>query len=386
MSSSCCDSYRANNIHNKNNNINNNKNNEEEEEEDDSIAVFADTNMGTHIAISISPLLTAAHFARKLEIEHLKCFPYLGEIRINKLMVKQKSCFYCLPESLPMKYAFGAVKKTRFIHIEASALTSNKKTCPSDSKCKQMAGNMINDAQVTARLDPVSRVTSNDCDNVSMEPGVPKHLPDARLLKKKRRTKKVKRKCFPSHLEKGLEDGNLLGEERLMEKERFDITPDNIARKHREERSTSSQAETASDTLSVSNIIKKYFNSCDEVTSDSEINSRTFGTFSQKRKATTYNSCSNIKINATPQWIGSIPQRVTVSPDFTQPRSLISGKKSKRIKPGNNIVLAFSKLGICASKQNTNASICRLRRQKLALQKSASVVKHLVFEISDDSD
>lgn len=285
-----------------------------------------------------------------------------------------------------MKYAFWGVKKTRFIHIEASALTSNKKTCPSDSKCKQIAGYMRNDAQVTDRLDPVNRVTSTDCDNVSMEPGLPKLLPAARLLKKKRRMKRVKRKCFPSHLEKGIEDGNLPGEERSTGKERFDIFPDNISGKHIEERSTSSQAETASDTLSVSNIIKKYFNSRDEVTSDSEINSRTFGTFSKQLKATTYDSCSNIKINTTPQWMGSIPQRVTVSPYCTQSRSLISGKKSKRIKPGSSIVLAFGKLGICSSKQNTNTSICRLRRQKLAVQKSASVVKHLVFEISDDND
>ncbi|KAK1352095.1 hypothetical protein POM88_053809 [Heracleum sosnowskyi] len=341
--------------------------------------------MGTHIAISISPLFTAAHFARELENEHLKCFPNLGEIRISKLMVKRRSHFYCLPESLPMKYAFQGVKRTRFIHIEASALTSIKKTCLSDSKSKQMAGNMKNDAQVTDRLNPVCRVTSTACGNVSVEPLLPELLPDGRLSKKNRITKRVKKECFPSHLEKGLEDGNL-PEEGFTGKERSDIFPDNIADKHRGERSTCSQVETASDTLSVSNIIKKYFNSHDEVTSDSEINSGTIGTSSQQLKPTTYDSFSNIKINATPHWIGAIPRRVTVSPDCTRSRSLVSGNKSKRSKPGKNIVLAFSKLGICSSKQNTNASVCRLRQRKLALQKSTSVVKHLVFEISDDND
>lgn len=322
----------------------------------------------------------------ELESEHLKCFPDLGEIRIRKLMVKRKSRFYCLPESLPMKYAFQGVKKTRFIHIEASALTSIRKTCPAECKCKQIVGNMINDPQVADRSDPACPVTSTDGDKISVEPLVPEHLPAARLSKKKRRTKRVKRICLPSHLENGLEDGNFPGQEGFTRKERFDIFPDNIADKHKEERITCSQVETASDTLSVSNIIKKYFNSHDEVTSDSKINTGTIGTFSQQLKATTYNSFSNITINATPHWIGSIPQRVTVSPNCTQSRSLISGNESKRAKPGNNIVQAFSKLGICASKQNTNSSICRLRRKKLALQKSTSVVKHLVFEITDDND
>lgn len=285
-----------------------------------------------------------------------------------------------------MKYAFQGVKKTRFIHIEASASTSIKKTCLSDFNSKQVPGNMVNDSQVTDRLDPVCRVTTTACDNVSVEPLVPELLTASRLSKRKRRTKRVKRTCFPCHLEKGLEDKNLPGEECFVRKERFDIFPDNIADKHREERSTCSQVETASDTLSVSNIIKKYFNSHDEATSDPEINSGTIGTFSQQLKATTYDNCSNRTINATPHWIGSVPRGVTVSPDCTQSRSLISGNKSKRTKPGNYIVLAFSKLGISTSKQNTNTSICRLRRQKLALQKSSSVVKHLVFEISDDND
>lgn len=76
--SSCCYSNRANNIYHKNNNNDNNININEEEEEDDSIAVFADTNMGTHIAISISPLFTAAHFASKsFIIIHLYIHTYL---------------------------------------------------------------------------------------------------------------------------------------------------------------------------------------------------------------------------------------------------------------------------------------------------------------------
>lgn len=309
-----------------------------------------------------------------------------------------------------MKYAFQGVKKTRFIHIEASALTSINKTCLSGSKCQQTVGYMINDAQVTDRLDPGGCVTIIHNDNVSVEPLVSKLLPAVQFLKKKRVAKRVKRKCFLSHLVKGLEDGNLPGEECFIGKDRFDIFPDNVAdkqrgesrtcsadkhrgesrifsaHKHREGRSTCSRVETASDTLSVSNIIKKYFKPHEEVTSDSEINSGTSRMVSHQLKATTYDNCSNITINMKPHWMEATPRRVTVPPYCTRSRSLISGNKSKRTKPGSNIVQAFSKLGILASKQNTNTSVCRVRQKKLALEKSTSVVKNLVFEISDNSD
>ncbi|CAK7354754.1 unnamed protein product [Dovyalis caffra] len=81
------------------------------------VAVFTDTNMGTHIAMGISPDIIVADFKRELEKRHIDCFPELGEIKVYELMVKRKNCFYHLPESLPIKYAFQGLKGNWFLHV-----------------------------------------------------------------------------------------------------------------------------------------------------------------------------------------------------------------------------------------------------------------------------
>ncbi|KAA8527074.1 hypothetical protein F0562_008697 [Nyssa sinensis] len=83
------------------------------------VPVFTDTNLGTRLAVAIPPDTTAGDFKRELERAHLNCFPKLGKIRIHGLMVKRKSCFYHLPESLPIKHAFQGLKGTWFLHMEA---------------------------------------------------------------------------------------------------------------------------------------------------------------------------------------------------------------------------------------------------------------------------
>ncbi|EEF46071.1 hypothetical protein RCOM_1189860 [Ricinus communis] len=87
-------------------------------ESDGEVLVFIDTNIGTHIAASVSPDITAADFKRELEREHLSFFPTLGEIKAHVLMVRRKSCFYHLTESLPIKYAFQGLKGTWFLHVK----------------------------------------------------------------------------------------------------------------------------------------------------------------------------------------------------------------------------------------------------------------------------
>ncbi|KAL7123617.1 hypothetical protein ACP275_01G116700 [Erythranthe tilingii] len=68
--------------------------------------VFVDTNLGTHLAVPISPDITAKEFMVELELAHLNCFPEFGSISVTSVMVKQKSRLYHLSESLPLKYAF----------------------------------------------------------------------------------------------------------------------------------------------------------------------------------------------------------------------------------------------------------------------------------------
>ncbi|XP_058112658.1 uncharacterized protein LOC131255809 [Magnolia sinica] len=82
--------------------------------------VFTETNLGTRIAISTPPDITTGDLKRKLGREHYLCFPNLGEVRVHALMVKRKSCFYHLPDSLLIKNAFQGLKGSWFLRMSAT--------------------------------------------------------------------------------------------------------------------------------------------------------------------------------------------------------------------------------------------------------------------------
>ncbi|GMI85207.1 hypothetical protein like AT1G55865 [Hibiscus trionum] len=86
---------------------------------DNEVAVFTDTNIGTHLAMAISPDTTVGDFQSELERTHQSCFPELGKIEVHASMVRRKSCFYHLPSSMPIKYAFQHQVGSWFLHIEA---------------------------------------------------------------------------------------------------------------------------------------------------------------------------------------------------------------------------------------------------------------------------
>ncbi|KAL5977947.1 hypothetical protein ACLOJK_036970 [Asimina triloba] len=91
------------------------------------VAVFAETNLGTHIAVSVPPDITAgdlkilddvmnfAIITGKLGREHYLIFPSVGEVK-----VKRKSCFYHLPDSLLVKNVFQKSKHCWFIKMAAT--------------------------------------------------------------------------------------------------------------------------------------------------------------------------------------------------------------------------------------------------------------------------
>ncbi|XP_076897029.1 uncharacterized protein LOC143550219 isoform X1 [Bidens hawaiensis] len=85
------------------------------------VPVFIDTSLQTHIVVSVSPDLTAAEFNRKFEMMHLNCFPGIGNIKVDGLMVKKKSHLYHLPASMPIKHVFQDSKKTWFLYTKISS-------------------------------------------------------------------------------------------------------------------------------------------------------------------------------------------------------------------------------------------------------------------------
>ncbi|KAI3769140.1 hypothetical protein L6452_00240 [Arctium lappa] len=94
------------------------------------VPVFIDTSLGTHIAISVPPDLTVSQFKRKFECVHSNCFPGIGNIKVDGLMVKRKSYFYHLPESMPIKHAFRGSKRTWFLYTEAYPLNTKIASTP----------------------------------------------------------------------------------------------------------------------------------------------------------------------------------------------------------------------------------------------------------------
>ncbi|KAG9448586.1 hypothetical protein H6P81_008551 [Aristolochia fimbriata] len=93
--------------------------------------VFAESNLGTRIVVAVSPHIVAGDLKGKLELEHFLCFPCLGEIRVNSLMVKRKSWLYHLPNSMSMLLAFQGSERNWFIHMDVTTVefhTKNEET------------------------------------------------------------------------------------------------------------------------------------------------------------------------------------------------------------------------------------------------------------------
>ncbi|KAG5564075.1 hypothetical protein RHGRI_000297 [Rhododendron griersonianum] len=71
---------------------------------------------------------------REVKRAQANCFPKVGEIRADGLMiyceiVKQKLFFYHLPDLLPVKHVFQEEKGTWFIHMEVCTWRVSDKLC-----------------------------------------------------------------------------------------------------------------------------------------------------------------------------------------------------------------------------------------------------------------
>ncbi|KAK4744443.1 hypothetical protein SAY87_010755 [Trapa incisa] len=100
------------------------------------VPVFTETSLGTRVALAAPPDITAAEFKRTLEREYFGGFPESGPVRVHGLMVRRRSCFYHLPDSMPVKYAFNGAAKAWFLH--ANLTPSDDLTEPSLHDCTAM--------------------------------------------------------------------------------------------------------------------------------------------------------------------------------------------------------------------------------------------------------
>ncbi|KAL6549161.1 hypothetical protein OROHE_009006 [Orobanche hederae] len=177
----------------------------------------------------IKRLDTRFEFNRgELERTHLNCFPELGRIRVNSLTVKQKSCFYHLSDSLPLKYAFpDSSEGTWFLQMDAQP---------------QCAPNPADNLSVELR-DPLIHTDKKRTKHKRKRVGIWSFsFLKAALLRTPEERRRKKRKKNRKHIAK-------------INRTKMDVTAD-------------SRNETLSESVSISGIINKYFSDYDEVASN----------------------------------------------------------------------------------------------------------------------
>ncbi|KAK2640150.1 hypothetical protein Ddye_027945 [Dipteronia dyeriana] len=289
------------------------------------VAVFTDTNLSTHIAMAVSTDITAGEFKRKLERTHFSCFPSIGEIKVYGLMVKRKSSFYHLSDSVPIKHAFQGLKGTWFLHAEAKPSIELDKIHLSqyiDAKVKKsnLNGICCNDTLVTsAEMNDImnngekGRTESPHCKTQGLSNNVPRSNTNRRSLK----------------------------------------TVSNFA--------------WCSDGIEKGIRIEK-------------------GCPVKQLKAKTDDKCSSIHIDTLPQFAVKTPPRTSHFPSPTYSKRGTLKNTPKNTEVGKRLVRASKKLSLSACKKSSTLSLSRMKKRKLSHCSTAMVAKFLVFEISDRED
>ncbi|XP_059666568.1 uncharacterized protein LOC132312282 isoform X2 [Cornus florida] len=360
------------------------------------VPVFVDTNLGTRIAMAISPDITACDFKREVEKAHLDCFPELGEIRVNGLMVKRKTCFYHLPESLLIKHAFQSSKGTWFLHMEAYPWSASDKLGLCECLAAEVGHNTSNGSDITDSQEPENHATCTSKNHKRYKrkktrkkifscPTVVLHeiLRIIHLLKKKKKKKKKKRRKVKKH--------HFLSNEVVTAEEKFVFFASTTEGEHTEEWHASpmvdNPCETSLETVSVSGIIKKYFSDYDEVISNSDDTSRAIKNTPEEQLITRRgDNCTNIQVDATAQITAKTRPRMLPFPLSTDPSSQTSRDKLKGAEVGKRLLVASNNLSISGSKQKPVIALHRFRDGKSSEPKSSSLIRRIVFEISDNDD
>ncbi|GAV68830.1 hypothetical protein CFOL_v3_12333 [Cephalotus follicularis] len=290
------------------------------------VPVFIDTNLGTHIGMAVSPDITAGDFKRELERRHLGCFPSLGEIRVHGLMVKRRSCFYHLPESLPIKHAFQGLKGTWFLHSEARPLKDLDR--PGLSKC--MATELVNGSAITDSLF-VSPEKNQMISSVIKH--IPQELPKI-VTQSKQKKKNHRANNFLVYEDDGIEIGGL---------DRNEDSPGVNAKEGVQEQE-------------------------------------------EQLKVKRNDKFSNALVDTWPRFTVRTPPRTLPFQLLADPRPETSTNKHERHEVGKRLVTSLKKLRISANKQRPIISLCRYKNGQVLGANASSMAKYLVFEISDKED
>ncbi|KAK6229879.1 hypothetical protein QQP08_021182 [Theobroma cacao] len=290
------------------------------------VAVFTDTNLGTHLAMAVSPDTTVGDFQRELERTHCSCFPKLGKIEVYALTVKRKSCFYHLPLSMPIKYAFHHQEGTWFLHIEARTLKASNGPCLSNFAAAEVGDHKCDGNHLTNSL----------VQNIGQEPMISSDAAEREL----------------SSMTKN---------------------PTNISLRE----------------ISTAGTINGYLLNCSGVSkhANSPITSRAIQSLPEDQLRTKADDCcSSIQIGGSPRFMVRTPPKQSL---FLLPTAQMTGNPREKFvdsEVGKRIIIASNNIRISVNKQRPATPLSRFRDGKLLRYKNLSLAKFLVFEISDSDD
>ncbi|KQJ83218.1 microtubule-associated protein futsch isoform X1 [Brachypodium distachyon] len=104
------------------------------------IALFLDTDLGTHLALNVSPGSTIRGLKAEVAMEHAAAFPDLGPVAVKSFEVLRKGARYHLSDSMAVRSAFAKVKAGCFLHVKMAAVERDTHYCRDGDRGKSSEG------------------------------------------------------------------------------------------------------------------------------------------------------------------------------------------------------------------------------------------------------
>ena len=321
--------------------------------------------------------------------------------------MKRKSHLYHLPESLPIKYAFQGKKGAWFLHVQARPLSDFSGSDLPKGVATKVVQHTCNGSKDTVYLEPPNLLASIG-ETETGGGGKRRSLAGSNCLKPfqqellsavslpKEKTNKRRKKLRHLELKRRCNGGNETPGVTAKENSGFCASADEV--EPREGLSSNPMVEAPSDmsseVISVSSIIKRYFPSSNEVSSfgsplsfDVNVTQGSLqGEMKEQLNTRTDDKCLSIQVDVVPEFTVKTPPRILPLPLLAArtPDSLRAKRERSRV--GKRLVLASSNLRISGSKQKPAISLYRYRDGKMLEPSLSSMVRNLVFEMSDSSD
>ncbi|WJX23902.1 hypothetical protein P8452_13079 [Trifolium repens] len=379
------------------------------------VAVFADTNLGTSVAFNAPSHITAGELKRDFEKVHFTCLPDIGEIQVDGLMVRRKSCFYYLPDSLLMKYVFPKMRETWFLHVEVRPLKCFRVPC------------LLRDAAIVSKPQdlmtddcPNKKRCNNEenreeglhsCANLSEENDAINHI-----LEEKRNSYENDQQLSASEMPERYSCG--FGDKPTSTASKIGCAMPENKVENQVELCTNSMQESPSkmstQVISVSGIINKYFtgyNGIDSSSSNSGVTSRVIHSEIEVQSNISGQSCSKKRIDSLPQFTSKTPPHVPFYVDSVSKNLGSKTRKSKvekssqtrkpkvekcsktrkfkveecsknrTSKVGKFLLSASKSLGVSNTKQSPALSLCKFKDKKLL--EEISQINRSIFSLCD---